>query len=126
MIVIKLNKTNPLPSEYYYFEGVLFGIEPVVGAFAVRFLPRKFVTQCILNLRNEITNETQEYLVDMENKGGLAELTFNASIEDATTYEMLVTDLEENELFRGRAFATIQNNLQEYTMNTKINNKIVL
>jgi predicted ATP-grasp superfamily ATP-dependent carboligase len=126
MIIIRLNKNNSLPSEYYYYEGFLYGINPTIKQFSVKFIPRKYKKQCVLKLRNELTNETQERLVNMINKSGIVKVDFHGDIQDYGSYEMLVTDLKSNELFRGKAFATLQNNLQEYSMNTKINNKIII
>jgi uncharacterized membrane protein len=93
---------------------------------SVKFIPRYFVDICFLILRNELSNITVKKTLPMINNNGIAILIFDADIKDATSFEMTVNDLSGNLLFRGKAFATTQEDTQQYTMNKRINNKILI
>ena len=93
---------------------------------SVKFVPRYFVQECELILRNELTDVIETRTLEMINDNGIAVLIFDGDIKDATSFEMTVNDLTGKLLYRGKAFATTQTDIQQYTMNKRVNNKIII
>lgn len=133
MIVIKVNDFR----EYLTVDTTLISVDTTVystdatiiedeNGLIVRFIPRYFVETCNLILRNELTNDVIEMSLPMVNDSGYAVLTFIGDIINAASFEMTVKDLEGGLIFRGKAFSTTSEDIQNYTMNTKINNKILI
>ena len=133
MIVIRLNdykRPFTVDTIFINVDGTFYTVDQTIyndsEGLVVRFIPRKFVSQCKMILRNELTNVIEEHILNMINENGIAILTFDTEIKDAASYEMTVNDMSGNLLFRGKAFATLQTDLEQYTMNPRINNKIII
>ena len=133
MIVIKVNDFREdltVDTIRVSVDSTLYSVDATIvineDGLLVKFIPRYFVETCNLILRNELTDEVINLETRMIEENGLAILTFSGDISNATSFEMTVKDLEGGLIFRGKAFSTTSEDIQNYTMNTKINNKIVI
>lgn len=133
MIVIKVNdfrENLTVDSTEVSVDTILYSVDATIvineDGLLVKFIPRYFVDICNLILRNELTDEVISLELPMIDDNGIAILNFNSDISNSTSFEMIVNDLDNNLLFRGKAFSTNSEDIQNYTMNTKINNKIII
>jgi hypothetical protein len=97
--------------------------------YILRYIPREFVTSANVILRDERTNQTIEQISIMEYDNGYALTPISLSnIEDRTSFELTILEADTNKLiFRGKVFCTVQDNVQDYSMNLpKTNNKIIM
>jgi len=96
--------------------------------YTIKFIPRYFVEEVILKFRNELTNDLTTIETSMTQLNGLGYVIFSFPIEDATSFELIVLNASNEELlFRGKAFATFQTDLENYKMTKPTeNNKIIM
>jgi hypothetical protein len=96
--------------------------------YTIKFIPRYFTENVILNFRNELTNEETVIETSMTQINGLCYVIFSFPIEDATSFELTVLNASNEELlFRGKVFATLQTDLENYKMTKpNENNKIIM
>ena len=96
--------------------------------YTIKFIPRYFVEEVIVKFRNELTNVETIIETSMTQLNGLGYVIFSFPIEDATSFELIVLNASNEELlFRGKAFATFQTDLENYKMTKpNENNKIVM
>jgi hypothetical protein len=96
--------------------------------YTIKLIPRYFAENIKLVLRNELTNEVTTIQTSMTQLNGLCYIIFSIPIEDSTSFELtLLNALNEDLLFRGKAFATMQTDLENYKMTKPTdNNKIIM
>lgn len=80
------------------------------------FIPRNEKTNVLLKIRNELRNIENEIEVRGQMINGVFYGNFEYNFKEGGTYEIDVFDLDTNLLFRGKAFATNENDLQNYKM----------
>ena len=93
---------------------------------SIRFIPRFFTPICRLILRNELTNTVLDLEKEMINDNGMAIILIDNDLGDEGSYQMTVFDLEDNLIFRGKAFSTNNEDIQNYSMNKRKGNKILI
>lgn len=96
--------------------------------YTIKFIPRYFTENVKLVFRNELTDIVDIVFTNMTQINGLSYCVFSFDIEEATSFELSVYDFENNNLlFRGKAFATSQIDLENYKMTKpNNNNKIIM
>lgn len=136
MIVIRMNGgLNPITvdSTQITVDSTDITVDNNISGFGgdgylIRFIPRYYVENIIVTLRNELNNDELTQTVTMSNNNGICECILDIpNLEDNTNFEIVVTDTDENLLFRGKAFSTTQNDLENYKLNVpNQNNKIIM
>lgn len=96
------------------------------GLFSILITPRKFFPRMKLRLLNELTEKETIQECDAIKIKGLTRIFFSIDkAKEADSFEASVYDLNSNLLWRGKIFATAQENLQEYKMDKPNNNNII-
>jgi len=103
-------------------------MELAPDTYVIRLIPRRFYPNMTLVLLNELTNILLEIEVIAEEDGNFVKITFVLeNIQNSDSFEgTLYNEDKTDEIYRGKFFATNQNDLQEYTMTPKINNIIIM
>jgi hypothetical protein len=136
MIVIRMNGgLNPITvdSTEITVDSTVITVDNNISGFGgdgylIRFIPRYYVEFINVMLRNELNNEELTQTVTMTENNGLCECIVEIpNLEDNTNFEIVVTDTDDNLLFRGKAFSTTQNDLENFKLNVpNQNNKIIM
>lgn len=136
MIIIKMNNgLDPITvdSTQITVDDTSITVDNNVSGFGgdgyrIQFIPRYYVENINVWLRNELNNEELSQTVTMTNLNGLCECILNIpNLEDNTTFEIVINDTDDNLLFRGKVFATTQDDLENYKLNVpNQNNKIIM
>ena len=82
----------------------------------LKFISRNDSTDIILKIRNELRNTEIEIEIIGVISNNIFTGVFNYNFNEGGTYEIEVIDLLDNLLFRGKAFATNENDLQNYKL----------
>ncbi len=80
------------------------------------FIPRNENTTVLLKIRNELRNTENSIEIDGEMIKGVFYGNFEYTFKEGGTYEIEVYDLATNLLFRGKAYATNETDLQNYKL----------
>jgi hypothetical protein len=95
--------------------------------YIIKFIPRYFVDEVKLIFREKMTDQITTITTFMERIKGLGYCLFSFPIEDTTTFELTVLDASnDNLLFRGKAFATFDTDLQNYQMIRPTDNDVII
>ena len=96
--------------------------------YEIKFIPRYFAESVKLIFRNELNNDSTTITTAMTQINGLGYCIFSFPIEDSTSFELTVLNASNDDLlFRGKAFATYQTDLENYKMTKpNTNNKIIM
>lgn len=82
----------------------------------LKFISRNDSVEIILKIRNELRNtETEIEIIGVVSNNVFTGI-FSYNFNEGGTYEIEVTDYLDNLLFRGKAFATNENDLQNYKL----------
>jgi len=86
---------------------------------------RFFISEVKLILWNEI-KETKSILslIAIEDNGQMV-LTFTHNFKDGETYEVLVTDMNDKLIWRGKILSTVQTDLENYILHKIADNNII-
>ena len=93
--------------------------------YSITLLPSKFFESMVLVLKNELTEVVSEIEVTAVKDRGYTVISFYfEGVKDKDSFEgKLYNSSKTEEVYRGKFFATSQDNLQEYEMTPKVNNK---
>lgn len=92
----------------------------------IKLIPKRFFNKCWLYLQNELTGLEHSFLIDMINKNGVCILRFELDVLEGDSFSILITSQSgKTELYRGKAYATSQEDLQEFQLSPK-ENKIII
>jgi hypothetical protein len=81
------------------------------------FIPRISTISVLLEIKNELRNTENSIGINGEMINGVFIGNFNYNFTEGASYELDVKDLEtDNLLFRGKAFATNEEDLQNYKL----------
>jgi hypothetical protein len=97
-------------------------------AYTIKYIPRDFTENVKLIFRNELTNIETIIETTMIESNGLAYSNFSFEIEDKSSFELTILKSDNNDLlYRGKAFATFETDLENYKMTKpNENNKIIM
>lgn len=82
----------------------------------LKFISRNDSTDVVFKIRNELRNTEIEIEITGVISNNIFTGVFNYTFNEGGTYEIEVIDLLDNLLFRGKAFATNENDLQNYKL----------
>lgn len=82
----------------------------------LKFISRNDSTHIVLKIRNELRNTETEIEITGVISNNIFTGVFNYNFNEGGSYEIEVTDILENLLYRGKAFATNETNLQNYKL----------
>lgn len=80
------------------------------------FIPRVSTTSVVLKLRNELRDTETTFSISGTVTNNVFMGSFNHLFKEGSTYEIEVFDTLQNLLFRGKAFATDVEDLQNYKL----------
>lgn len=98
------------------------------SGFSFIFSAREAVSECEMIFFNELKETTQTVIGQCSEYRGNLLVTFSLDdVEESDSFQVTINDINGKLLCREKAFATSQNDLENYTMN-KVgpNNKITL
>ncbi len=96
------------------------------NSYAITIPPRELVDSVSLVLYNELTETQTSQSCATVIENGLMTVIFQHAFVDRDSYEAQVNDVSGSLLWRGKLFATNQEDIQEYKMNVPVNNIIEL
>ncbi len=99
-----------------------------VDNYMICITPRDMVDVVKLILTNELTKEVINQTVSVINSNGKMYITFIVeNLKDGTTFRAVVNKEDNSLLWRGKVYATNQENIQNFKMNVpSTNNKIIM
>ena len=81
---------------------------------AIRIIPSQYVTQAKMTILHELTGETWTINLNCTRTFGYLLAPFSFQFKEAANYELTVTTLAGDVIYRGKAYATAQGDLQNY------------
>lgn len=96
------------------------------NTYILSVIPRFYTDEIKLKLLNEDTEEMTEIELPAEQVNGKLNIEFTMDMKDGQSFETSVTDLSDKLMWRGKIYATLQEDLENFTLYPKTNNKIVL
>lgn len=98
------------------------------GKLFIRVTPRFSPNIVNITFYNELKQITTTEECNVINKDGWMDIPFSFNdFKEGETYEISVRGLDDKHIWRGRAFITINNDIQDYKLVTPDNNgKIIL
>ena len=94
--------------------------------YQLSVIPRFYAEEVKLILINEDTDTKIVMEVPAEEVNGKLLVNFTADFEDGNSFETTITDLSDALMWRGKIYATLQDDLENFTLYPKTNNKIVV
>ena len=94
--------------------------------YQLSVIPRFYTEEVKLILLNEDTDTTIVMEVPAEEINGKLVVTFSMDFIDGNSFETTITDLSDTLMWRGKIYATLQDDLENFTLYPKTNNKIVV
>lgn len=103
-------------------------IATTVNYFSIIITPKYLVEQVKIELFDELLETNTNFLCFAENFKGKMRLSFTFLVKENSSYEMTVRDLDNKVIWRGKAFTTKQNDVQNFEFGNanKVNNIIKL
>lgn len=96
------------------------------NVYQLSVIPRFYTSNVKLKMLNEDTSEESVMEVAAEEVNGKLVVTFSMDFIDGNSFETTITDLSDKLMWRGKVYATLQDDLENFTLYPKTNNKIVL
>lgn len=98
----------------------------VVTEFSFVISARDTVTECDMIFFNELTETTQTISGACSDYRGFLSIDFTLeNVEENNSYQVTINDLSGNLLWRGKAFATSQSDLENFSMTKPGPNNII-
>lgn len=98
----------------------------VISSYFLNILPRFFADTVLLTLTNELTGEVTSLTCGATQEGNFLKISFGIEVEENTSFSATVTDLTEKLMWRGKVFATSQDNIQQYRVNVPDTNNVII
>lgn len=84
----------------------------------IRIIPRQYVETGKMTIRHELTGAISEIILTCATVSGYLTAPFSFEFVEGGSYEIELTDTEENMLYRGKAYATAKEHLRNYHLTT--------
>lgn len=94
-------------------------LRPSLSTQTITFIPEYNIENLVLSIRQKGTSIWTDFNLTSTYSNGYMTLLFNYDVLESQNFEIEVKD-DTFILFRGNAFATEQNDLQNYKMNKDI------
>lgn len=80
--------------------------DPTDTVHTLKIIPREYVTNATMILRNELRQTETTHTLTCTNVGGYLTSTFTQVMTEGQNFEFEVYDTNDNLLYRGKAYAT--------------------
>jgi hypothetical protein len=93
--------------------------------YSILITPREMVGVVSMEFFNELTEVTNIFTATTTNVNGLMQIDFNLNVVEGDSFKLTINDTEDNVLWKGKAYATDQTDLQNFQFVQKNNNNII-
>lgn len=94
-------------------------LRPSLSTQTITFIPEYNIADVVLSIRQKSTSVWTDFNLTSAYANGYMTLVFDYEVSESQNFEIEVKD-NDVIIFRGNAFATEQNDLQNYKMNKDI------
>lgn len=94
--------------------------------YSILVAPREMVTTVSMEFFNELKETTNIFSASTTNVNGLMQIDFNLEVVEGDSFQLTIKDTDGNVLWKGKAYATEQTDLQNFQFIQKNNNIIKL
>lgn len=98
----------------------------IVPLYFLEILPRFYTDTVKLYLVNELTGNEIETTCGATKTGNYLKISFNVNFTESDSFSATVTDLDGKLMWRGKVFATSQQDIQQYKVNVPNNNNVLI
>jgi NADH:ubiquinone oxidoreductase subunit H len=92
--------------------------------YTILVTPREMVDTVSMEFFNELKETTNIFTASTTNVNGLMEIEFNLNVVEGDSFQLTIKDTNDNVLWKGKAYATEQTDLQNFQFIEKNNNII--
>jgi NADH:ubiquinone oxidoreductase subunit H len=92
--------------------------------YTILVTPREMVETVSMEFFNELKETTNIFTASTTNVNGLMEIEFNLNVVEGDSFQLTIKDTNDNVLWKGKAYATEQTDLQNFQFIEKNNNII--
>lgn len=96
------------------------------NTYVLNIIPRFYANLVKVKLLNEDTSELTELECEAVEDNGKLLIEFTMELSDGQSLETTVTNMDDTLMWRGKIYATTQEDLENFTLYPKTNNKIVV
>jgi hypothetical protein len=93
--------------------------------YSIFITPREMVDVVSMEFFNELKETTNVFTAATTNVNGLMQIDFNLNVVEGDSFQLTINDTEDNVLWKGKAYATDQTDLQNFQFIEKNNNNII-
>lgn len=98
-----------------------------VSGFTFYITTREVVDECEMIFYNELRETTETVIGTCSEYRGTLKIEFNlVDVIEADSFQLTINDMDGNLLYRGKAFATNQTDLENYSMTKPNQNNIII
>ena len=90
--------------------------KPSNTTHTLQIIPRVYVAAAILMIRHELTGSVENIVLSCVEVDGYLIAEFEYNFKEGASYEISVTTMMNELLYRGKAYATDQVDLQNYKL----------
>ena len=94
--------------------------------YSILVAPREMVATVSMEFFNELKETTNIFSASTTNVNGLMQIDFNLEVVEGDSFQLTIKDTNGNVLWKGKAYATEQTDLQNFQFIQKNNNIIKL
>lgn len=92
--------------------------------YTILVTPREMVETVSMEFFHELKETTNIFTASTTNVNGLMEIEFNLNVVEGDSFQLTIKDTNDNVLWKGKAYATEQTDLQNFQFIEKNNNII--